>query len=91
MSLAAQRLGWRATYSIAEGIAHSLQWAERREQVLAPQPGLDAGGFGNHGWVAVVGGDQAEVGEGLAAQHDPAFSTTRCVTFQVPSNGCTCA
>jgi UDP-glucose 4-epimerase len=36
---AAQRLGWRATYSIAEGIAHSLQWAERRDQVLAPQPG----------------------------------------------------
>jgi hypothetical protein len=26
-----------------------------------------------------------------AAQHDPAFSTTRYVTFQVPSNGCTCA
>jgi hypothetical protein len=29
-------------------------------------------------------------GEG-AAQHDPAFSTTRYVTFQVPSNGCACA
>ena len=29
------------------------------------QPGLDAGGFGNRGGVAVVGGDQAEVGEGL--------------------------
>jgi UDP-glucose 4-epimerase len=37
--LAAQRLGWRATYSIAEGIAHSLQWAQCRDQILAPQPG----------------------------------------------------
>jgi UDP-glucose 4-epimerase len=33
---AAQLLDWRPTYSIAEGIAHSLQWAERRDQVLAP-------------------------------------------------------
>jgi UDP-glucose 4-epimerase len=37
--LAAQQLGWRAAYSIAEGIAHSLQWAGRRDQVLSPQPG----------------------------------------------------
>jgi UDP-glucose 4-epimerase len=37
--LAAQRLGWQATYSVAEGIAHSLQWAQRRDQVLAGQPG----------------------------------------------------
>ena len=37
--LAARQLGWRATYSIAQGIAHSLEWAERREQVLAPAPG----------------------------------------------------
>jgi UDP-glucose 4-epimerase len=37
--LAAQRLGWQATYSVAEGIAHSLQWAERRDQVLAGLPG----------------------------------------------------
>ena len=29
------------------------------------QPGLDAGGFGDHGGVAVVGGDQPQVGEGL--------------------------
>jgi UDP-glucose 4-epimerase len=33
---AAQLLGWRATYSITEGIAHSLQWAQRRDEVLAP-------------------------------------------------------
>ena len=29
------------------------------------EPGLDAGGFGDHGGVAVVGGDQAQIGEGL--------------------------
>src|SRR5271157_63703 len=29
------------------------------------QPGLDAGGFGDYGGVAVVRGDQAQVGEGL--------------------------
>ena len=29
------------------------------------QPGLDAGGFGDGGGVAVVGGDQAEVRQGL--------------------------
>jgi UDP-glucose 4-epimerase len=37
--LAAQRLGWQATYSVAEGIEHSLQWAECRDRVLASQPG----------------------------------------------------
>ena len=37
--LAARQLGWRATYSITQGIAHSLEWAERREQVLSPAPG----------------------------------------------------
>ena len=36
---AARQLGWRATYSITQGIAHSLEWAERREQVLSPAPG----------------------------------------------------
>ena len=36
--LAAERLGWRAQHSIAEGIAHSLQWAELRDQVLAAPP-----------------------------------------------------
>jgi UDP-glucose 4-epimerase len=40
--LAAQLLGWRSTYSIAEGIAHSLQWAQRREQVLAPSSARSA-------------------------------------------------
>ena len=33
---AARLLGWRAQYSIAEGISHSLQWAAVRDQVLAP-------------------------------------------------------
>jgi UDP-glucose 4-epimerase len=37
--LAVQRLNWRARYSITEGIRHSLEWAGRRDQVLAPQPG----------------------------------------------------
>ena len=37
--LAAQRLGWQPAYSIAEGIAHSLEWAQRRDRVLVGQPG----------------------------------------------------
>jgi UDP-glucose 4-epimerase len=37
--LAVKRLSWRTEYSIAEGIRHSLQWADRRNQVLQPQPG----------------------------------------------------
>ncbi|HEY2552514.1 MAG TPA: UDP-glucose 4-epimerase GalE [Streptosporangiaceae bacterium] len=31
---ARQLLGWRAQYSIAEGIEHSLRWAEIRDEVL---------------------------------------------------------
>ncbi len=32
---AAALLGWRAQYSIAEGIRHSLQWAAVRDEILA--------------------------------------------------------
>ncbi|HEY5361998.1 MAG TPA: UDP-glucose 4-epimerase GalE [Streptosporangiaceae bacterium] len=33
--LALQRLRWRPEYSVAEGIRHSLQWAQLRDQVLS--------------------------------------------------------
>jgi UDP-glucose 4-epimerase len=32
-------LGWRARYDVAEGIRHSLQWAARRDEMLAGQSG----------------------------------------------------
>jgi UDP-glucose 4-epimerase len=32
--LALQRLRWRPEYSVAEGIRHSLRWAELRDRVL---------------------------------------------------------
>ena len=34
---AEQWLGWRPTYSIAEGITHSLEWAGRRDRILSPR------------------------------------------------------
>jgi UDP-glucose 4-epimerase len=37
--LAARRLDWRAEYSLADGIGHSLQWARLRDQILGPPPG----------------------------------------------------
>jgi UDP-glucose 4-epimerase len=35
--LAARLLNWRAEYSVAEGIRHSLQWARRRDELLPPR------------------------------------------------------
>jgi UDP-glucose 4-epimerase len=32
-------LGWRPRYDVADGIAHSLQWAAIRDQVLPAEPG----------------------------------------------------
>ena len=32
-------LGWRPRYDVAEGIRHSLQWAARRDEMLAGQSG----------------------------------------------------
>ncbi|MBY8872259.1 UDP-glucose 4-epimerase GalE [Micromonospora sp. PLK6-60] len=41
---ARELLGWTPTHSVADGIRDSLRWAERREEVLGPQPAQPAPG-----------------------------------------------